>query len=101
MSEDTRKDTREDPQGPAAPGPLPEPAAPAYTPDGVPTFESVREKIETRFGTALGSAELAHETPEGRRVDEQYEARQKAAAERLEQIRASMDRGDAEDRPGS
>lgn len=63
---------------------------PGYTPDGVPTFESVREKIEHRYGTAIGSAELAAETPEGRSVEEQYEARQKAAAERLEQIRRSM-----------
>jgi len=61
-----------------------------YTADGVPTFESVREKIENRFGTAIGSVELASETPEGRGVEEQYEARQKAAAERLEQIRRSM-----------
>jgi hypothetical protein len=61
-----------------------------YSDRGVPTFESVREKIETRFGTALGSAELDAETPEGRSVEEQYEARQRAAAERLAQIRAQM-----------
>lgn len=71
----------------------PTPAIPAdtgYTASGVPTFDSVREKIETRFGTSMGAAELAAETPEGRSVEEQYEARQKAAAERLAQIRASM-----------
>ena len=61
-----------------------------YTPGGVPTFESVREKIETRYGTAIGATELAPETPEGRSVEEQYEERQRAAAERLEQIRKSM-----------
>jgi phage shock protein A len=61
---------------------------------GVPTFESVQEKIETRFGTALGSAELAADTPEGRTIEDQYEARQKAATERLEEIRASMHRPD-------
>jgi phage shock protein A len=66
-----------------------------YTPDGVPTFESVREKIETRYGTAIGATELAAETPEGRAAEEQYEERQRAAAERLEQIRKSMK---AEDR---
>jgi len=65
-----------------------------YSESGVPTFESVQEKIETRFGTALGSAELAAETPEGRTVDEQYDARQKAAAERLAEIRESMHRSD-------
>jgi hypothetical protein len=63
---------------------------PGYTADGVPTFESVREKIETRYGTAIGAAELSSETPESRSVEEQYEARQRAAAERLEQIRRSM-----------
>ena len=61
-----------------------------YTAGGVPTFESVREKIETRYGTAVGSSELASETPEGREVEERYEARQRAAHDRLEQIRASM-----------
>jgi len=68
-----------------------------YTPDGVPTFESVRERIETRYGTAIGATELAAETPEGRSVNEQYEERQRAAAERLEQIRESMreDGGDS------
>lgn len=74
----------------------PPPAPPAealdtgYTPGGVPTFESVREKIETRYGTAIGATELAAETPEGRSAEEQYEERQRAAAERLEQIRESM-----------
>ncbi|MGO4446175.1 hypothetical protein AB4Z42_22770 [Mycobacterium sp. 2YAF39] len=61
-----------------------------YTAQGVPTFESVREKIETRYGTAIGAAELDAETPEGRTVEEQYDARQRAAAERLAQIRESM-----------
>ncbi|MCV7347049.1 hypothetical protein [Mycolicibacterium rhodesiae] len=61
-----------------------------YNESGVPTFESVQEKIETRYGTALGSAELDAETPEGRTVEEQYDARQRAAAERLAEIRESM-----------
>jgi phage shock protein A len=66
------------------------PPDPGYDSGGVPTFESVREKIETRYGTSLGAAELAAETPEGREVEEQYEERQRAAAERLAQIRESM-----------
>lgn len=75
----------------AEPEPLPvTPPETGYTADGVPTFEAVREKIETRYGTAIGSAELASETADGRRVEEQYEARQRAAHERLEKIRASM-----------
>lgn len=74
---------------PATPSPV-EVEDTGYTPGGVPTFESVREKIETRYGTAIGATELASETPEGRSVEEQYEERQRAAAERLEQIRKSM-----------
>jgi phage shock protein A len=66
------------------------PPDPGYDSAGVPTFESVREKIQTRYGTSLGAAELAAETPEGREVEEQYEERQRAAAERLAQIRESM-----------
>ena len=67
---------------------------PGYTASGVPTFEAVQEKIETRYGTALGARELDAETPEGRTAEEQYEARQRAAAEKLEEIRASMHRPD-------
>lgn len=74
----------------------PDPAESGYTDDGVPTFDAVREKIENRFATSLGSAELAAETPEGRTAAEQYDARQQAAAERLAQIRQSM-RGDQGD----
>jgi phage shock protein A len=66
-----------------------------YDDAGVPTFESVREKIENRYGAAIGSAELDAESPEGRAVEEQYEARQRAAAERLAQIRESMHSDDS------
>ncbi len=61
-----------------------------YTTAGVPTLDGVREKIETRYGTALGATELAEDTPEGRAAAEQFEARQKAAEDKLAQIRASM-----------
>jgi phage shock protein A len=75
----------------AAPAATPaEPLDTGYTPSGVPTFDSVREKIETRYGTAIGAAELDAESPEGRTVEEQYDARQRAAAERLDEIRKSM-----------
>ncbi|OSC41304.1 hypothetical protein [Mycobacterium decipiens] len=63
---------------------------PGYDRAGVPTFESVREKIETRYGTALGATELDTESPAGRQVEDQYEERQRAAAERLARIRESM-----------
>jgi phage shock protein A len=73
------------------PDPSPEePVETGYTPAGVPTFDSVREKIETRYGTAIGASELAAETPEGRTAEQQYDARQRAAAERLAEIRKSM-----------
>lgn len=61
-----------------------------YTDDGVPTLEGVRDKIETRYGTALGATELASETPEARTAAEQYDAQKKAAAEKLDEIRRSM-----------
>lgn len=61
-----------------------------YTDSGVPTLEGVRDKIEARYGTALGHTELAEDTPEGHRATEQYEARQKAAADKLQEIRESM-----------
>jgi phage shock protein A len=91
-----------EPEPAAEPSPAPPPAEtpPAvpvdtgYTPSGVPTFDSVREKIETRYGTAIGSAELDAESPEGRTVEEQYDARQRAAAERLDEIRKSMHKDD-------
>jgi len=72
--------------------PVPTPPVPdtGYTDAGVPTLDGVREKIETRYGTALGATELAEETPEARTAAEQYEAQQKAAAEKLDEIRASM-----------
>lgn len=74
------------PDEPATPGATP----PGYDSAGVPTFESVREKIENRYATSLGDAELDAESPEGRSVAEQYEERERAAAERLAQIRESM-----------
>jgi phage shock protein A len=72
------------------PAATPPDADPGYSSSGVPTFESVRDKIESRYETSIGSAELDAETPEGRDVEDQYEARQRAAADRLAQIRESM-----------
>ncbi|MGD1174311.1 PspA/IM30 family protein [Mycobacterium seoulense] len=76
------------PDEPETPGSTP--PDPGYDSSGVPTFESVREKIENRYATSLGDAELDAESPEGRSVAEQYDERERAAAERLAQIRASM-----------
>jgi phage shock protein A len=74
---------------PTSPAPQPD-VDPGYTSSGIPTFESVREKIETRYETSIGAAELDAESPEGRDVEEQYQERQRAAAERLAQIRKSI-----------
>ncbi|OBH98063.1 hypothetical protein [Mycobacterium sp. E2733] len=68
----------------------PTPPDPGYDSAGVPTFESVREKIENRYATSLGDAELDAESPEGRSVAEQYDERERAAADRLAEFRESM-----------
>lgn len=74
----------------------PTPPDPGYDNAGVPTFESVREKIESRYATAQGAAELDAESAEGRSVEERYEERERAAAERLTQIRESLRPDDRE-----
>ncbi len=61
-----------------------------YDGAGVPTFDSVRDRIEARYATAAGAAELDAESPEGSSVEEQFDERRRAAAERLAQIRESM-----------
>ncbi|MGW3482538.1 PspA/IM30 family protein [Rhodococcus indonesiensis] len=61
-----------------------------YTPAGVPTFDSVREKIERRAGTAIGAEELARESVAGRTLEEQFDERRQAAAGRLREIRRSL-----------
>lgn len=74
-----------------APGfgdPLPGSAAGADT--GVPTIDSVREKIERRYGTALGMTELAEESAAGRSRQEAQEQREAAARDKLEAIRRSL-----------
>jgi phage shock protein A len=57
---------------------------------GVPTFDYVRDRIEGRFATSVGATELAGETAEGRSIDEQLAERDRAAREKLEQLRRSM-----------
>ncbi|MEU5761973.1 hypothetical protein [Nocardia sp. NPDC047648] len=82
--------------------PVPPPGMPGtapsggYSVSGVPTFESVRDKVEQRYGTAQGMGELDRQTPAGRSADEQWQAREKAARERLDRIRESLHGNDAE-----
>ena len=61
-----------------------------YTDAGVPTLGYLQDKIERRYGNALGGTELAGATPEARSAAEAQEERDKAAADRLEQIRRSL-----------
>ena len=61
-----------------------------YSEEGVPTWDSVRDKVELRTGTALGGEELDHLSPAGRTLDEQWNERQESGRKKLEEIRRSM-----------
>ena len=74
------------PTGPV-PGAVPDPNS---SDSGVPTFDFVRDKIENRITTAIGSQELAEASAEGQSVDEMMRKRDEAAKKRLEEIRKSM-----------
>ena len=75
----------EDTAAVAVPGSVP-PFVPEtdYTEGGVPTFDYVRDQIESRYATSIGAKELAPS------VDEQFDAREKAGKDRLEQIRRAL-----------
>ena len=62
-------------------------------PSNVPSLEEVRDKIEKRYATALGSAELAKDSVQGRKLEVQQSTVNMAGANRLEQIRASLHGG--------
>src|SRR5215831_3103868 len=59
-------------------------------PGNTPSLEEVREKIERRYANAMGRAELASNSVEGRMLEVQKSTLDMAGANRLEQIRASM-----------
>lgn len=59
-------------------------------PGNTPSLDEVREKIESRYATAMGRAELASNSVEGRMLEVQKSTLDMAGASRLEQIRASM-----------
>ena len=59
-------------------------------PGNVPSLEEVRDKIEKRYSTALGSAELASNSVQGRMMEVQASTTELAGSARLEQIRASL-----------
>ncbi|QNE89728.1 PspA/IM30 family protein [Corynebacterium incognita] len=58
-----------------------------------PSLDGVREKIERRYSKALGQAELAENSVQGRMAEVESASVQMAGHSRLEQIRAEM-RGD-------
>jgi phage shock protein A len=62
-------------------------------PSNTPSLEEVRDKIEKRYTTALGSAELAQNSVQGRMLEVQQSTTQMAGSSRLEQIRASLKGG--------
>ena len=64
-------------------------------PGNTPSLEEVRDKIEKRYTTALGSAELASNSVQGRMMEVQASTTEMAGQSRLEQIRASMGGGAA------
>ncbi len=59
-------------------------------PGNTPSLEEVRDKIEKRYTTALGQAELAQNSVQGRMMEVQASTTQLAGHSRLEQIRSSM-----------
>jgi phage shock protein A len=59
-------------------------------PGSTPSLGEVREKIERRYANALGSAELASNSVEGRMLEVQKSTLDFAGSSRLDQIRASM-----------
>jgi phage shock protein A len=59
-------------------------------PGTVPTLEDVRDKIEQRYATALGRADLASSSVESRRLEVQKATLDLAGSSRLDEIRRSM-----------
>ncbi|HYN94911.1 MAG TPA: PspA/IM30 family protein [Pilimelia sp.] len=59
-------------------------------PGNTPTLDEVRDKIERRYANAMGRAELASNSVEGRMLEVQKSTLDLAGSSRLEEIRASM-----------
>ena len=59
-------------------------------PGNTPSLDEVRDKIERRYSTALGQAELAQNSVQGRMLEVEQSTRDFAGKSRLDQIRASM-----------
>jgi len=59
-------------------------------PGNTPSLEEVRDKIEKRYANAIGSAELAQNSVQGRMLEVQESTVDMAGQNRLDQIRASL-----------
>jgi hypothetical protein len=75
---------------PPATAPATAPPPSDYDEHGVPSFDHVRDKIESRYATSIGATELAAETADGRTLEQQEAERAEAAAAKLEEIRKSL-----------
>ena len=62
-------------------------------PGNTPSLDEVRDKIEKRYSNALGAAELAQSSVQGRMLEVEQASVDMAGSARLEQIRASMGGG--------
>ena len=70
-------------------------------PGNTPSLDEVRDKIERRYANAMGRAELASNSVEGRMLEVQKSTLDMAGQDRLEQIRASMSGGQLTAAPSS
>ncbi|WP_020498366.1 PspA/IM30 family protein [Sciscionella marina] len=62
-------------------------------PGSTPSLEEVRDKIEKRYATAVGQADLAKNTVQGRMMEVEAATNKMAGSSRLDQIRASVKGG--------
>ena len=66
-------------------------------PGNTPSLDEVRQKIERRYANAMGAAELAQNSVQGRMLEVQQASVQMAGHSRLEQIRVARARRPAQD----
>ncbi len=76
-------------------GPVPAPAF-DYTDQGVPTLNYVRDRIENRLGTALGSVELAGTGDPAEQQRQAAQERERLATEKLAELRRQVDGGSSQ-----
>ncbi|MDH2455133.1 PspA/IM30 family protein [Corynebacterium bovis] len=67
----------------------------AVSSGSTPNLDQVRDKIEKRYANALGQAELAENSVQGRMAEVEHASTQLAGHSRLEQLRAEMSQGGA------